>query len=190
MAAYFFDSSALAKLYHRETGSSLVEELARNPVHRILISRLAVVEMHSVFALKVRSRAIDADDATALRRRFLADILSGNFGVLALAPAHYERAEQIIASYGFHKGIRTLDALQLSVAGALPKSLLDHFVASDRALCEVAVLERLSVINPEVSLTGPGSSKRVIYASIFCTTLPSTSVSRKSRPMWWKVRRV
>ena len=151
MAAYFFGSSALAKLYHRETGSSLVEELARNPVHRILISRLAVVEMHSVFALKVRSRAIDADDATALRRRFLADIRSGNFGVLALAPAHYERAEQIIASYGFHKGIRTLDALQLSVAGALPKSLLDHFVASDRALCEVAVLERLSVINPEVS---------------------------------------
>ena len=68
-----------------------------------------------------------------------------------LAPAHYERAEQIIASYGFHKGIRTLDALQLSVAGALPKSLLDHFVASDRALCEVAALERLSVINPEVS---------------------------------------
>ena len=60
------------------------------------------------------------------------------FEVLALAQTHYERAEQLIASYGFRHGLRTLDALQLSVAGELPESLLDHIVASDRALCEVA----------------------------------------------------
>ena len=102
MAAYFFDTSALAKLYHQEAGSDRVEELVRNPGHRILISRLAVVEMHSVFALKVRSQAINADDATALRRRFLSDIRGGVFEVLALAQTHYERAERLIASYGFH----------------------------------------------------------------------------------------
>lgn len=151
MAAYFFDSSALAKLYHPEAGSHRVEELVRNPDHRILISRLTVVEMHSVFALKVRSQAINADDATALRRRFLSDIRSGVFEILALALPHYERAEQLIASYGFHYGLRTLDALQLSVAGELPKSLLDHVVASDRAFREVATLERFSVIDPEHS---------------------------------------
>ena len=151
MAAYFFDTSALAKLYHREAGSDRVEELVRNPGHRILISRLAVVEMHSVFALKVRSHAINADDATALRRRFLSDIRSGVFEVLALAQTHYERTERLISSYGFHYGLRTLDALQLSVAGELPKSLLDHLVASDRALREVATLENFSVIDPEHS---------------------------------------
>jgi predicted nucleic acid-binding protein len=149
--AYFFDTSALAKLYHQEAGSDRVEELVRNPAHRILISRLAVVEMHSVFALKVRSQAIDADDATALRRRFLSDIRSGVFEVLALAQTHYERAERLISSYGFHYGLRTLDALQLSVAAELPKSILDHIVASDRALSEVATLESFSVIDPEHS---------------------------------------
>ena len=151
MAAYFFDTSALAKLYHREAGSDRVEELVRNPAHRILISRLAVVEMHSVFALKVRSRVIDADDATALRRRFLADIRGGVFEVLALTQSHYERAERLIVAYGFHYGLRTLDALQLAVVGELPSSLLDHVVASDRVFREVAVLERFSVIDPEHS---------------------------------------
>jgi predicted nucleic acid-binding protein len=107
--------------------------------------------MHSVFALKVRSHAIDAGDATALRRRFLSDIRSGVFDVLALAQTHYEKAERLIESYGFHYGLRTLDALQLSVAGELPKSLLDHVVASDRTFREVAALERFSVIDPERS---------------------------------------
>jgi uncharacterized protein with PIN domain len=55
VAAYFFDTSALAKIYHHEAGSHRVEEMVRNPGHRILISRLAVVEMHSVFGVKVRS---------------------------------------------------------------------------------------------------------------------------------------
>ena len=151
MAAYFFDTSALAKLYHQEAGSERVEELVRTPNHRILISRLAVVEMHSVFALKVRFQAINADDATALRRRFLSDIRSGVFEVLALAQTHYERAEQLMVSYGFRYGLRTLDALQLSVVGALPRSLLDHVVASDQALREVATLEQFSVIDPEDS---------------------------------------
>ena len=151
MAAYFFDTSALAKLYHREAGSDCVEELVRNPAHRILISRLAVVEMHSVFALKVRSHAINADDATALRRRFLSDIRSGVFEVLTLAQTHYERAERLIVAHGFHYGLRTLDALQLAVIGELPSNLLDYVVASDRAFREVAVLERFSVIDPEHS---------------------------------------
>jgi uncharacterized protein with PIN domain len=149
VAAYFFDTTALAKLYHQEAGSDPVEELVRNPDHRILISPLAVVEMYSVFALKVRSQAINTDEATALRRRFLSDIRAGVFEVLALAQAHYERAEQLIASYGFRHRLRTLDALQLSVAGGLPPGLLDHVVASDRALGDVAILEQFSVIDPE-----------------------------------------
>jgi len=56
-----------------------------------------------------------------------------------------------MVSYGFRYGLRTLDALQLSVVGALPRSLLDHVVASDQALREVATLEQFSVIDPEDS---------------------------------------
>ena len=149
MAALYFDTSALAKLYHQEAGSEQVEELVSKPGHRLLISRLAVIEMHSVLALKVRSHAISPADAEVLRRKFLADIRDGVFEVLALTSAHYNRAEQLITSYGFRHRLRTLDALQLSVAADLPAGSLDQIVASDRTLCDVAILERLPVLNPE-----------------------------------------
>jgi hypothetical protein len=44
----------------------------------------------------------------------------------------------------------------------------------------------ISFRGPQAHPNRPGLS----YASIFVTTLPATSVRRKSRPMWWKVRRV
>ena len=40
MARYFFDSSALAKLYQPEAGSVKVEAVFREPNRTILISRL------------------------------------------------------------------------------------------------------------------------------------------------------
>jgi len=52
---YFFDSSALAKLYQPEAGFDRVE--AHLPGSRSgvwIISRLTAVEMHSVFAGRVR----------------------------------------------------------------------------------------------------------------------------------------
>ena len=122
MSAYFFDSSALAKLYHNETGSAWIRETVRESGHRILISRLTVVEIQSVFAVKVRSDAISLEEAATLRRGFLSDIRDGAFEVLALALHHYRRAEQLIESYGFRHRLRTLDALQLSVATELPKA--------------------------------------------------------------------
>ena len=54
MSCYFFDSSAVAKLYQSEAGSDRVEAVLRESNRRILISRLTVVEMHSVFARTVR----------------------------------------------------------------------------------------------------------------------------------------
>jgi PIN domain nuclease of toxin-antitoxin system len=44
---YFFDSSALAKLYQPEAGSDRVEAIFRQPQRRLIISRLTAVEMHS-----------------------------------------------------------------------------------------------------------------------------------------------
>jgi hypothetical protein len=48
--------------------------------------------------------------------------------------------------------IRSLDALQLSVALQLHEAApIDHFVCADQRLCDVAVLEGLAVINPELT---------------------------------------
>ena len=54
--------------------------------------------------------------------------------------------------YAFDLRLRALDALQLAVALELRnQKLVDHFVAADAILCEVALLEGVPVINPERS---------------------------------------
>jgi len=49
LAVYFFDTSALVKLYHAETGTPVVDQIASAAGTRILISRLTVAEMTSAF---------------------------------------------------------------------------------------------------------------------------------------------
>jgi hypothetical protein len=56
----------------------------------------------------------------------------------------------LVERYAFELRLRAMDALQLAVALELRnQKLVEHFVAGDAILCEVAALEGFSVINPE-----------------------------------------
>ena len=150
MAAYYFDSSALAKFYHPETGTPAVDQAIQATGNTIRISRLTVVELPSVFAIKVRTEFISRDDARVFLRQFREDIISGKFEVYALRESEFAKAERLIERYAFDMRLRALDALQIATALSLrSQALLDHFVASDKILCQVAALEGFSVINPE-----------------------------------------
>ena len=151
MARYFFDSSALAKLYQSETGSAKVEALFREPNRSIIISRLTVLEINSVFARRTRMGDLTAVDATSLRNHFLNDIASGAFTVVAVTDGHYSEAERLIIRYGMTENLRTLDALQLAVAlDVHRRGPLNSMLVADRTLVGVAAAEGLSVINPEI----------------------------------------
>ena len=150
MANYFFDSSALIKLYHPELGSQRIAAVFGEPGRRIIISRLASVELHSALALKTRTGHLGGGDASALRIRFLDDVANGALALVAVSDSHYLAAERLIVHYGDRQGLRTLDALQLAVALDVKDRVgLEAFVAADKALCEVAFLEGLGVLNPE-----------------------------------------
>lgn len=149
MATYAFDSSALAKYYHQEDGSAEVIRLVQDPTARHYISRLTFLEMHSVFAGKVRTSVISHDDLILLRTQFRNDVYQRRFRVFRLTPQHYKEAEQLLMQHGADQGLRTLDALQLAVALDLHRrTLLDHFVCADSILCRVALAEGLSTFNP------------------------------------------
>lgn len=151
MEGHILDSSALAKYYHTEDGSGEVERLVRLPNVMHLISRLSDVEIRSVFARKVRSGLISARDAAGLRRRFLEDISSGVFRVVALTNEHYESAGVLIERHGTNLGLRTLDSLQLAVALSLHRSnVAGCLVAADKVLCNAAHAEGMPVIDPEL----------------------------------------
>jgi predicted nucleic acid-binding protein len=149
MARSFFDTSALVKHYHPESGTAEVDRLIGETGAEVVISRLTLVETVSVFAIKVRTGEFDAADFARLRGRFSADVARKRYRVVRFLNAHYARAQDLIRSHGLARQIRTLDALQLSVALHLHQAApLDHFVCSDQRLCDVARLEGLTVIQP------------------------------------------
>jgi PIN domain len=151
MPGYFFDSSALGKRYHSEVGTARVEALFQDPQSLRCIARLSVVELQSVFAGKVRTRAITTADLELSHARFLQDIARREFRIIRMTDFHYREAERLIQQHGVLRSLRTLDALQLSVVLALDRRVaLDAFVCADQGLCSVAQAEGLRIINPGI----------------------------------------
>src|SRR5206468_11950975 len=114
------------------------------------ISRLTVAELTSAFAIKVRTKSIDRQDADQFLRRFREDIAGAKFEIFSVGESEFETAETLIEGYAFDRHLRALDAVQLAVALELRnQDLVDHFVAADQVLCAIAGLEGFAVINPE-----------------------------------------
>jgi predicted nucleic acid-binding protein len=152
VASYFVDSSALAKLYHPELGTPAMDRIAVAAEAEIYISRLTLVEIPSVFAIKVRTNFITREDAALALRRFHEDITTWKFAVAAIREPQFALAELLIERYAFSLRLRALDALQLAIALKLKEGFqVDHFVASDQVLCQVAESEGFSVLNPGLS---------------------------------------
>ncbi len=149
MARCYFDTSALVKDYHVESGSLQVRAILGTPGSEIFISRLGAVEMLSGFAGKVRAGVLTGDGYDAIRKRFFADVRRKSLRPLRILNVHYQIAGDLIGEHAMVRPLRTLDAIPLAVALHFHRSFpLDHFVCADRRLCDVARLEGLSVIQP------------------------------------------
>src|SRR3954468_16047725 len=149
MPRSFFDTSALVKNYHVESGTPQVQTILGTPGSEFFISRLSAVEMLSGFAGKVRTGTLSSTDYGILRKRFFADIRRKTVRPLRVLNAHYQLAGDLIGKHAMSRQFRTLDAIQLAVALHFHRSFPhDHFVCSDQRLCDVARLEGLSVIQP------------------------------------------
>jgi predicted nucleic acid-binding protein len=150
MPDHFFDTSAISKHYHTETGTATVDALLAAAGASQVVSRLTVVELYSVFAKKVRTGQLDPADYQKLTRLFRGDVAAKRLRVVRLTAGHFQSAERLIRRIGPGQNLRTLDALQLAVAVSLnePGRPIE-FVCADRALCSIARAEGLSVVNPE-----------------------------------------
>ena len=150
MPSYFLDTSALAKLYRAEAGSDSVDRMISEPGSQHFISRLAIVEMESAFAMKARIGQIDRQAVLLARRRLEADLGRRRLLVAAVNDEHFRDARQLLFKHGVVEALRTLDAIQLSVALGLKRAgLITVFVAAEQKLCRVATLEGFAVTNPE-----------------------------------------
>ena len=150
MPRFYFDTSAFTKRYHLEIGSVRVASIFEAHNSIVQISNLGILEAQSAFGMKVRTGQITESKAISLRALVLNDVSTGIVELLMLESTHFAAAALLVSKYGFTRRMRTLDALQLAVALDLrAKGLLDIFVVADKLLAEVAILEGLSVQNPE-----------------------------------------
>jgi hypothetical protein len=88
--------------------------------------------------------ALGLDVGAHIVEKFLDFVCGKNHDV------HFRGAKQLLFKHGAVEALRTLDALQLSVALGLKRAeLVTVFVAADQKLCRVATLEGFAVTNPE-----------------------------------------
>jgi hypothetical protein len=123
----------------------------RNRAGRFRISNLGLLEIQAAFAIKVRSGAIQRQAASGQRTLLMSDVASGGIEVYRLVDRHFATAEKLVERYSFAHRLRTLDALQLAIAGDLwGQTVLDRFVVDDQALFDLAVTEGIPALNPVV----------------------------------------
>lgn len=67
---FFFDTSALMKLYHQEAGTDRAEAIFQRSECILCISELATVELYAALARKVRMREIFAEAQQEAYRNF------------------------------------------------------------------------------------------------------------------------
>lgn len=148
MARYFLDSCALVKHFHQESGSDKVEALFATAGSRFLISRLALVELHSAFARLVREGLVTQNRLATLIRRLDGDVAAGVLTVGGVSSGRLADAAKLLVTEGLKANMRTLDAIHLATAQAMhARSRLAAFVAADKKLLSAAVACGLTVLD-------------------------------------------
>lgn len=138
---YFFDTSSLVKLYHKEDNTDLLESIIEQSDCRIVISELTLVEFSSAFMKKVRTNDIILSNTLELLDIFDNDCES--FYIINFTPTIIKKARSLVVKYGQIEKLVTLDSLQL--ASALECNFLDMSFISDKKLIEIAQKENLVV---------------------------------------------
>ena len=146
MASFYFDTSALLKLYVEEEGTAKVLSLARgDEENRLVILDLTAVEARSAIRRREREDDISGSDASLILKQIEEDRSS----LFLIQPSGSEVIEEAARLLDRHP-LKAYDAIQL--AGCLaacygvPPPIT--FVCADVRLCHAAQLEGLSVLNP------------------------------------------
>lgn len=131
--AAYLDTSVLAKWFVNEPGSEAVRDFMMSQ-RKLIISRLAVVELHSVLGRRRRNREITLAYERAALRAFNGDLATGVFHVEPMNDGHVMLAAAIFDRIGAVP-LRTLDALHLASVMQLNGPRL---ITADRAMAQAA----------------------------------------------------
>lgn len=144
MKRYFFDTSALVKIYHREAGSEYCLELYLGCSH-LIISELARVELYSAILRKHGEKDLNAKALKAVLQKFKCDS-EERYEVLQVSSLVYDDACSLLSRHAVQHGLRTLDSLQLATFLNYCEREKDCFVCADKKLSAVVGHEGIQTI--------------------------------------------
>jgi predicted nucleic acid-binding protein len=150
VALYFLDSSALVKRYLQEGGSAFIERLVESEA--IIISLLALPEVASAFARRVRAATLGPEQQALLYQKLLDDI--ERIPSAAVSDVILRRASVLVADREI-RGLRAADAIHLATAEQsfiLARESGIHecvFVCAEGRLREAALTIGMTVADPE-----------------------------------------
>lgn len=146
MPGYFLDSSALVKRYVEEPGTGRVLELL-SPARRLIVSRLATVEVSSAIVRRARRIGLRDEEVEPVLDALESEVRE-RFEVVELGTPVLTRAIDLVRVHA----LRAADAIQLAcalIARGEPTTGADFaLVSSDAELNAAAQQESLAVIDP------------------------------------------
>ena len=146
MALYYLETSALVKLYVRESGTDTLLRLASSEAgHRLVILAFAVVEFRSAIRRRERANDLGGSAARQLIQRLDAHTET-RFLTQPLNDTVIEHALRLVDRYP----LRAYDAVQLAGCVVLGASGGDQpiFVCADEALIAAAESEGIPSLSP------------------------------------------
>lgn len=140
---YFFDTSALVKIYHPESGTDQVLSIYHGE-EVIVISDLVRVEFTSTLHRKFREGLIDADLLADTLTLFQNDCQQ-RYEVVQFSSLVVVESKKIILNSGQQFSIRTLDSLQLAFFRVYCQDPAT-FVGADKGLINIAAREGIKAL--------------------------------------------
>jgi len=149
MSSYYFDTSALVKLYIFETGSRWTKHIYDTYDDEIAMALIGVTEAAAALARRTRLGELPPRHQQFLYNRLLGDSKT-RFNLFAVDEALAYLAAELTQRYP----LRGYDAVHLASALKLNQQLISvgltplTFLSADTILCTAAIAEGLAADNP------------------------------------------
>jgi len=149
MVTFYFDTSAIIKRYHRETGTEVLDRIFEFKEHEFVTSYWTVLEFMVAFSARARRKELSKSAFNAVISRFLRDVLD-RFTITSVNDELIASATPLAAKHALPSAdclhLATVIGLKGALESAKEKVVL---LCSDRDLCKAAQKERIEYINPE-----------------------------------------
>jgi uncharacterized protein len=149
---YFFDTSALAKRYVKETGTVWINSLFDPSLgHVFYLARITAVEITSALTRRSKGGTLSAADASKALTKFRADFHS-RLLVIEITTLLLDHAERLAEKHA----LRAYDAVQLAAVFAMDQHRKQHalpaltLLSADAELLTAAAAEGFTADDPNL----------------------------------------